>query len=317
MSFAGGGSDMADYYRRFGGAVLSTAINKFIYVTVNDNFDPIIRLKYSKVEEVDGVGNIEHRLIREAMRLVNGGNGIEITSLADIPAKGTGLGSSSTYTVSLLHALSAYYGKLVGPESLARDACKVEIDLLGDPIGKQDQYAAAYGGMNLIRFHEDDSVSVQPVIMNREKKVELDSRLLMFYTGITRSATPILAEQMGNYGQTDKNAIMSTMVTMAFDLYRELTVGNIDAMGEILHQGWLLKKQMANGISNHQIDDWYEKARRAGAKGGKLLGAGGGGFLVFYAPVENHETIKLALSDLRPVEFNFESQGSRIIFVHE
>jgi D-glycero-alpha-D-manno-heptose-7-phosphate kinase len=318
MSFVGGGSDLPVFYRKYGGAVVSTAINKFVYLTVNKKFDNHIRIAYSRVEEPASVDKIKHPLVREALRLVRNQGGIEIMSIADIPAKGTGLGSSSSYTVGLLHALYAYKGQFASADRLAREACEIEIERCGEPIGKQDQYAAAFGGFNFIEFNPDDSVSVEPIICKRETLQQLQANLLVFYTGITRSASALLkTQQAAVAGERAKQDTMRQMVELARLLKVELQKNHLNAFGEIIHENWLLKRSLSRGVSTGAIDRWYKKARRAGAVGGKLLGAGSGGFLMFYAPRERHEAIARALAELRLVEFQFEPQGSRIIFVHD
>lgn len=318
VSFVGGGSDLPAFYRREPGAVTSTAIDKYIYITVNKKFDDKIRASYSITEIVDSIGELKHGLIREVLRLVGLDGGIEITSIADIPSQGTGLGSSSTYTVGLLKAMYAYKGQHVGAERLAREACQIEIEICGKPIGKQDQYIAAYGGLQHIQFNPDESVFVDPVICAPETKRELQKRLLLFYTGLTRSADDILAEQTRNT-ENDENRreALRTMVKLAQELQEALAANDLGSFGKILHQGWLEKKKMASRISNSKIDEWYERARQHGAIGGKITGAGGGGFLLLYAPPERHGEIIEALPQLRPMSFGFEPQGSRIIYVEE
>ena len=315
MSFAGGGSDISSYYRNYGGAVVSTAIDKYVYVNVNKKFDSGIRVGYSKNEEVSSVDEIEHRIVRESLRYLNIDGGLEITTIADIPSKGTGLGSSSTFTVGLLHALNAYEGNYISSDELAKIACKIEIEKCGEPIGKQDQYAAAYGGFNLITFNQDDTVTVNPIICKRETFVEIEKNILVFYTGITRSASNLLKKQTEDLrDDVNKQKIMQQMVGLAYELAGELQKNNYASFGEILHQGWKLKKSIANEISNQDIDFWYESARSAGAVGGRILGAGAGGFLMLYAPSELHEQIKNKLKELQHVKVNFDQLGSRIIF---
>lgn len=316
ISFVGGGSDISSFYTHIPGAVVSTAINKYIYITVNKQFDGRILIHYSKTETVRKIEDIENNLVREALKLTGVTGGIHIASIADIPSEGTGMGSSSSYAVGLLNALYAYQGKHVNAERLAREACQIEIDILKKPIGKQDQYIAAYGGLEYIKFNSDDSVYVDPIICKIETKKILEKRLLLFYTGITRSADPILAKQTSNIAsQKDKRAIMTEMVMLAGKMQNALNKNNLDVFGEMLHENWILKKQMAEGISNPQIDKWYKLAIKNGAIGGKLLGAGGGGFFLFYAPENRHKKIIDALSGLTYQEFSFEPQGSKIIFV--
>src|SRR6266446_3091718 len=317
MSFVGGGSDLPVFYRKYGGAVVSTAINQFVYVTVNKKFDQKIRVSYSKTEEARTVERIKHPLVRESMKLLGLAGGIEITSIADIPARGSGLGSSSTFTVGLLHALHAYAERYASAEQLAREACQIEIERCGEPIGKQDQYAAAFGGFNFIEFNRDDSVSVEPILCKRETVQRLQENLLVFYTGIVRSASAILKNQQQMVlAEKSKQKMLCRMVELARDLKAELQKNNLDAFGEIIHANWELKRSITDEISTSQIDGWYQTARQRGAIGGKLLGAGSGGFMMFYAPPERHDAIVAGLKDLRRIDIRFEPQGSKIIFVH-
>ena len=318
ISFAGGGSDLAAFYRQEPGAVLSTAINKYIYINVNKKFDEQIRASYSITEIVDSVDQLKHELIREALNMVKPQCGIEITSISDIPSQGTGLGSSSTYTVGLLNSLYAHIGQHVGAKRLAQGACEIEIERCKKPIGKQDQYIAAFGGLQYIRFNPDESVFVDPVICSPETKNKLQQSLLMLYTGITRSADTILQEQSQNtVHQDDKRASLRKMTHLAGELRDALVENDLDGFGEILHEGWMEKKKLAGGISNPKIDAWYETARQQGAIGGKILGAGGGGFLLLYAHPENFPDIMRALPELKPIQIRFEPQGSKIIYVEE
>lgn len=318
MSFVGGGSDLPVFYRAFGGAVVSTAINKFVYVTVNQKFDEKIRISYSKTEEARSVDKVKHPLVRESMKLLGIKGGVEITSIADIPGKGTGLGSSSAFTVGLLNALHAFENRHASADKLAQESCEIEIGRCGEPIGKQDQYAAAFGGFSFIQFNQNDSVSVEPIICQRETMRQLENNLIVFYTGITRSASAILKTQSNAVAsQTAKQKTMIKMVGLARQLKAELQKNNLDAFGKIIHENWLLKRSLTSAVSNDAIDSWYARARKAGAVGGKLLGAGAGGFLMFYAPQEKHAAIKRELKGLRPIKFSFEPQGSKIIFVHD
>lgn len=313
VSFAGGGSDIASFYEKHGGCVVSTSINKYMYINVHPSFDPAKTiLKYSKTEIVGRIDGIEHNYFREILKKLNL-KGIEIASTADVPA-GTGLGSSSSFAVGVLHVLYSYKGKFVSKERLAREACEIEIELLGNPIGKQDQYAAAYGGLNFIEFRRDGSVTVEPVIMETQSLKRLESNLMMFYTGQLHSASAILNEQTKNIAAGDKEANQLKMCGLARALREELQKNNIDAMGEILHQNWLLKKTLASGISNPAIDGAYDKALRAGAIGGKLLGAGGGGFLLFYVPYEKQAAVREAVG-LPQMHMGFDRQGSAVIYV--
>jgi D-glycero-alpha-D-manno-heptose-7-phosphate kinase len=317
MSFVGGGSDLPAFYREHGGAVVSTAIDKYVYVTVNRKFDQQIRLSYSQTEEVRSVARVQHPLVREALAKLGIPGGIEITSIADIPSRGTGLGSSSSFTVGLLHALYAFQGQYRSAEQLAHECCQIEIERCGEPIGKQDQYAAAFGGFNFIQFFPDESVSVEPILCRPETLQQLQENILVFYTGITRRASSVLREkQRAIAAEKAKQAMLLRMVALARRLRVEIQNNNLDAFGEIIHENWVLKKSLSHQVSTSRIDGWYEAARKHGALGGKLLGAGSGGFLMFYAPRDRHEAISRALGKLRIVALRFEPQGSRIIFVH-
>lgn len=317
ISFAGGGSDLPSFYRRFGGAVVSTAIDKYVYINVNKKFDDWIRVSYSKTEEVESVDQIEHRIVRASLKKLNMSGGLEITSIADIPSSGTGLGSSSSFTVGLLLALNAYQSKFMSPAELAAESCTVEIDLCNERIGKQDQYAAAYGGLNFIRFQPDDSVVVDPILCSGEKLSWLQSCLLTFYTGKTRAASTILVEQSESAGSNhDTQRLLQRMTKLAYELRTELNRGHIDALGEMMDEGWRLKREVHRSISNSTIDDLYAAAKRAGAKGGKLLGAGGGGFLTFFAHPDTHERIESALG-LRRIDLGLERSGSRVLLYHK
>lgn len=318
VSFVGGGSDLPAFYLHQPGAVVSTAIDKYIYITVNKKFDRKLRVSYSVTEMVDHVWEVKHELVRNGLQMVGIDGGIEITSISDIPSQGTGLGSSSTYTVGLLNALYAYTGQAVGAERLAAEACEIEINRCAKPIGKQDQYIAAYGGMQYIQFNSDGSVFVDPIICKPETKHLLNQRLLMLYTGITRSTDGILKEQSANtQSDDDKRRTLAKMVAMAGEARDALQRNDLDGFGDVLHHNWLLKQSLASGISSDRINEWYELARKRGALGGKILGAGGGGFLLLYAPPERHPAIMAALPELRNTSIQFEPQGSKIIYVEE
>lgn len=314
MSFVGGGSDLPAFFREETGAVLSTSIDKYMYICVNKKFDGRIRISYTRTEEVERREQVEHPLVREALDLVDISGGIEIASMADIPSKGSGLGSSSTYTVGLLNALYAYRNQFVSKEKLASQACEIEIDRCGEPIGKQDQYAAAYGGLNLIRFHPDDSVSVDPVICKPTLLQEMEDSTLVFFTGRTRSASAVLANQSAAMRTTDRRVLMRRMVQLAFEMKEQLESGTLEHFGNLLDENWRLKAQLTSGITDPQIDAWYDCGMAHGALGGKLLGAGNGGFMMFYAPKERHLQIKAALPDLEPVKFRFDRTGAQIVF---
>jgi len=314
MSYVGGGSDLPAFYREEPGAVLSTSIDKYMYIAVNRKFDGRIRVSYTRTEEAETPSQIEHPLVREALAVTGIEGGIEIASMADIPSKGSGLGSSSTYTVGLLNALFAFKHQSISKDALARLACEIEIDRCGEPIGKQDQYAAAYGGLNLIRFHPDDSVAVDPVICKPSLLQTLDASTLVFFTGRTRSASLVLARQTEALRSTDRKALMRRMVQIAHELKAELEAGSLDHFGSMLDENWRLKAQLTDGISDPQIDQWYSAGMAHGAIGGKLLGAGNGGFIMFFAPPETHAAIREALRDLQPVTFNLERNGAQIVF---
>lgn len=314
MSYVGGGSDLPAFYREELGAVLSTSIDKYMYIAVNPKFDGRIRLSYSITEEVECADQIAHPLVREALKLLDIPAGIEIASMADIPSKGSGLGSSSSYTVGLLNALYAYKNQFASKSTLARQACEIEIERCGEPIGKQDQYAAAFGGLNLIRFHPDESVSVDPVVCAPALLQTLEDWTLVFFTGRTRSASALLANQQKDLQISNRKKLMRRMVQLAFDLKSELESGTLDNFGAILNENWHLKTQLSAGISDPQIDTWYKLGLRHGALGGKLLGAGNGGFMMFYAPPNTHADIRAALPGLQPTTFKFERNGAQISF---
>jgi D-glycero-alpha-D-manno-heptose-7-phosphate kinase len=315
LSFAGGGSDIESYYREHGGAVVSVTIDKYVYLTLQQKFDQHIRIGYSRTEEVERVDEIQHPIVRHCLKMLGPQRGIEVTSHADIPSRGSGLGSSSSFTVGLLNGLYAYQGRHVSPQELAEQACHVEIDLCGDPIGKQDQFAAAFGDLRMYSFHSDGSVHVAPLICGLPTIEKLQRNLLMFYTGITRSAGEILKEQSRVLGE-QRSAVekMHRIVEHAHAVRQAIENGDPDGVGEILHESWMLKRSLTDGISNSAIDGWYDAARAAGAVGGKILGAGGGGFLLLYVPRERQPAVKQALSHLRQIPFRFEREGTKIIF---
>ena len=314
ISFVGGGTDLKSFYKEDYGAVVSTAINKYMYISIHKFFDNSILLKYSKTEHVKKVDDIQHPLIREAMKLTGVTKGVEITSISDIPA-GTGLGTSSSFTVGLLNALYAYRGKNVSAERLAKEATQIEIDLVDSPIGKQDQYAAAFGGFNYIKFNSDGSVHVNPIIFKR--KNELERNLLLFHTGKTRSTNEILKEQSKISKETDKKKydFLKNMRDLTKSLIKNLEENDIDKVGILLHKNWLMKKKLTNSITNPEIEDLYEKALNEGAIGGKLLGAGGGGFILFYCKPENQDRLRRKFFHLKEVNFKFDNQGSKIIYI--
>lgn len=314
VSFCGGGSDLPSFYEKYGGCVLGTTIRKYMYITIqNYFFKDRIMLKYSQTEEVTSYEEIEHRICKQCLKDFNL-MGVEITSIADIPA-GTGLGSSSSFTVALLQLLHTYKGEYISKYDLANEACDVEINRLGDPIGKQDQFAAAFGGLNYYEFMPNGSVNVEPIIMSGDSYNRLENNILMFYLGGTHSASAILREQSSNVKAVDKAQIQQKMCDITKVLKRELQSNNVDAMGELLHENWMLKKTLASGITNPIIDETYELAMKAGATGGKLLGAGGAGFMIFYVPEDKQDAVRKSLSHLREMEFQMDNSGSSIIHI--
>jgi D-glycero-alpha-D-manno-heptose-7-phosphate kinase len=305
---------MKRFYEQCDGMVVCTAIDKFVYAIVKERFDDMIYINYSKKECVENVDDIEHDLVREAMRLTGVEKGIEITTLADIPSTGSGLGSSSSITVALLHALYAYRNTLVTAERLARDACRIEIDILGKPIGRQDQYAAAYGGVNRFRFAAGDETSRTPVEMKGGIRRRFAASLLLYYTGIARSANPILKQQQSNMADDRRFATMKKMVALVDPFVAAMSAGDLDACGRLMDENWALKQQMADGISNSEIERMYDQAKGAGALAGKIAGAGGGGFLLLIVPRERQNQVFEAMKDYRELPFMIEDSGSKVIF---
>lgn len=314
VSFAGGGSDLPAFYRREVGAVLSTAINKYMYIAIHPYFYKGKSLiKYSKTEIVSSIDEIQHPLIKQVL-LDNNLMGVDLNSIADIPS-GTGLGSSSSFTVGLINAVRAYLGKATSGEKLGKLACEVEINKVGSPIGKQDQYAAACGGLNFITFYGDESVNVEKIIMNPQKKKELESNLYMFFVGGEHSANDILKVQSKAMSSEEKFITQKKIVELAYKLRASLENNNIDDFGYYLNEGWMMKKTLASGISSGGIDVFYEHAIRSGALGGKLLGAGGAGFMLFYCPTERKEEFLNKMKGYEQLEFGFDDFGSKIIYV--
>jgi D-glycero-alpha-D-manno-heptose-7-phosphate kinase len=316
MSLVGGGTDLPAFYlKQGGGAVVSTAINKYVYVAVHKEFGDRMRIAYSKVEHPKSVSKIQHPLIREALRLSGLKGGIEIMSMADIPSTGTGLGSSSSFTVGLLNALWTYQGATAHPYELAHEACHIEIDRCGSPIGKQDQYAAAYGGFNYITFNTDGTICVTPIKCKLETLLTLERRTLLFYTGKTRKSWTVLKEQNGRMIRKVRHqeSALTQMFLMAGDLKTMLEANNLSDYGTILDANWQYKKTLTPHVTSKAIDKWYYDGLKAGAEGGKLLGAGNGGFLMFYAKEEYHEAIAAALP-LRKIDFKFEECGSQVVY---
>ncbi|MCL0092272.1 GHMP kinase [Dehalococcoidia bacterium] len=311
ISFLGGGTDFKEFYLNHGGTVLSTAIDKCVFVIIRERFDDMIYVNYSKKEIVDSLDKLEHELVREAMRITGVTKGVEITTLADVPASGTGLGSSSSITVGLLQALYTYRGELKTAKTLAQEACHIEVDILQKPIGKQDQYIAAYGNMRLITFNKN-AVKVEKIELSPEDKRRLNDAFLLFYTGVTRQSSEILSEQKANINQ--RLEVLSEMKRLAFKGRDAILQNAFDEFGEIMHQGWELKKRLASKITSSKIDEIYEAARKAGAIGGKITGAGGGGFLLLYCPKHRQDEVRRALKGLRELPFRFEQDGSKVIF---
>jgi D-glycero-alpha-D-manno-heptose-7-phosphate kinase len=312
VSFAGGGTDFSRYYREHEGAVVSSAIDKYVYVVVVPRFDELIIVNYTKKETVENVRDLKHELVREAMLRAGVENGVEITTLADVPSEGSGLGSSSTVTVGLLHALSAYKGRLVTAEQLAREACEIEIDICGKPIGKQDQYIAAYGGVCQFTFRKDDSVDVRQFRRSPELFHGLSRNIMLFYTGRTRKAGNILSVQDQ---RTDVNLEqLHCLKALAARTAEALDRLRLWEVGRVLNDGWQLKRQLAEGISSPEIEGMYDLALSAGASGGKICGAGGGGFLLLYCDPAHHKAVRKAMEGYRELPISLDPDGSKIIF---
>lgn len=317
ISFAGGGSDLPSYYEQSDGAVLSMAINKYVYVTINPKFDDDIRVSYSKTEIVSNAADLEHEIVRACLDYTGISGGLEIVTIADIPSSGTGLGSSSSFTIALLHGLHAYKGEYVSESQLAEEACHIEINVCRAPIGKQDQYISAYGGINYICFRQNGQVEVTPVISRHSVLEGLQDRMLLFYTGKTRSASSILHEQSKRIRSCEgSRKSLARMVELADTMRDALHKGELDDIGPILHENWQLKRELSDHISTADIDAWYEKGMAAGSTGGKLLGAGGGGFLMMYTPPEHRNAVIEALSELKLIPVSLERNGSSVIFYH-
>lgn len=314
ISFVGGGSDLPVFYRRQDGMVVCSAIDKYVYAIVKERFDDMIYINYSRKECVTGVDQIEHDLVREAMRLTGVERGIEITTLADIPSSGSGLGSSSAITVALLHALYTYQNTLVTADRLAEDACQIEIDILGKPIGRQDQYAAAFGGLNQFIFKADHTTVRRPIPLSNSLGRKFSASLLLYYTGLTRSADTILNRQTTNLGKATTFERMQQMTALVEPFRKALEKGDWQTCGDLMNTNWQLKQQMAEGISNPQIDEMYGQALEAGALAGKVAGAGGGGFLLLLVPRERQNAVFEALRNYRELPFMLTSGGSKVIF---
>ena len=313
VSLFGGGTDFPSFFMsEGGGCALSSAIDKYIFVTIKQRFDNKLRVGYTTTEMVDTVDEIQHELIREALRKTQIKQGVEITTMGDIPAAGTGLGSSSTVTVGSLNAMYSYLGEIIPAKRLAQEACEIEIDILGKPIGIQDQYIVSYGGLRFLEFKPDGKITIEKIDLEPHLKRQIDDNLLLFFTGMTRQSDKILDEQENN---TQKNKeILCEMKSIAYTVRDELREGRIDIIGAMLHESWQLKKQLASQISNGTIDSMYQAARNAGAIGGKITGAGGGGFLLLYCLHGKQEAVRTALHPLQELPFRLEQYGTKVIF---
>jgi D-glycero-alpha-D-manno-heptose-7-phosphate kinase len=315
ISFAGGGSDLPSYYTQEPGAVLSAAISKYMYLTVKRRFGGSYRVSYSKTEICDRAEDLEHPIVKECLQSLAVNTGLEIVSIADLPAQ-SGMGSSSSFTVGLLSALHALQGHFVCHDQLAREACEIEIERLREPIGKQDQYIAAYGGLQFFRFLPDGKVFADPVICTPETKRELQRRLVLFYVGGVRAARTILEKQ--NAGTNANIEALRHLCSLADRMREVLTAGrDLNCFGYLLNEAWQVKKSLEKTISNPQIDDIYDRAVKAGALGGKLLGAGSGGFMLFYCEPHHHDQLRQALPGLAEIPFGFDPQGTKVIYVGE
>jgi len=307
---------MPAFYGKEDGMVVCTAIDKYVYAIIKERFDDLIYVNYSIKECVSNVSEIKHDLVREAMRITGVDKGVEITTLADIPSSGSGLGSSSSITVALLHALYTYRNILVTAEQLAEEACRIEIDIMGKPIGRQDQYAAAFGGINKFTFKKNHETLRERVLLQPQQIRRFSGSIQLFYTGIARSADLILSEQKSNLSNTDKFDNMRQIASLVDPFISCLKAGDIEGCGKLLAKNWKLKQQMASGISNETTDEMYKKAIEAGAYSGKIAGAGGGGFMFLLAPVDKQEKISESLNGFRELPFMIEEGGSKVIFDH-
>ena len=312
VSFFGGGTDFPAYFREEGGCVLSTAIDKYIFVTIKERFDRMVRIGWTRTELVDNIDQLEHELARESLRKTGILEKVEIATMGDIPAHGSGLGSSSTVTVGLLNAMYHHVGTPKEHATLAAQACEIEIDVLGKPIGVQDQYIAAFGGLRFIEFCRDGSIKVESIHLAPEMLRRLDRRLMLFYTNVTRKAESVLSEQVQNMDA--KRHVLRNLKSLAGQARNCLEAGELDDFGSLMHEGWMQKRQLASRISNSTVDDLYECALRAGALGGKIAGAGGGGFFLFYCPPERQDDLRSAMHGLSELPFHLERDGSKVIF---
>lgn len=313
ITFVGGGTDLPEFYRKYGpGVAIASTISKYIYITVHKRFDESIRVAYSRTEIVDSVDEIQHPSVREALKLLNIDGGIEITNIADIPSGGTGMGSSSSFLVGLLNALHAWKGEYATQKQLAEEAVEIERNILKEPGGVQDQYIAAFGGMQFLEFRRDNSVASTPVIMSEGSRKQLKEHLILLYTGTQKSGSGI-HEKMTKTVKDNLDAYRK-MVSLGYEMFSDLTKNNWQSAGRYLHENWMLKKA-THGLDDASIDDYYNRGLKAGAEGGKILGAGNRGFLMLFAKPEKHEGIIKALPELKPMSFDLEPLGSRIIYV--
>jgi D-glycero-alpha-D-manno-heptose-7-phosphate kinase len=315
VTLGGGGTDLPSYYQNFGGFLIAAAIDKYVYITLHDNFTPDLILKYSRLERVTDVNQIEHPIIREAFALLGmNGCGLELASMADIPA-GTGLGSSGSFTTALLKVLHAYQKNLVHPAQLAAQACDIELDRLKEPIGKQDQYIAAYGGVTCFKFLPDGKVEAWPLKITDDTRDNLEDNLLLFFTGYSRSASAILKEQDQKSKQSDAAMIenLHFVKDLGLQSQRALESGNLPEFARLMDIHWQRKKQRSGGMSNLKINEWYDLAMANGALGGKLIGAGGGGFLMFYAEDKARLRQAMRQASLKEVRFRFDFEGTKLL----
>jgi D-glycero-alpha-D-manno-heptose-7-phosphate kinase len=315
ISLGGGGTDLPSYYREHSGFVIAAAIDKYVYITLHQTFAQELILKYSKMEHVSRVDEVQHPIIREALRLAKvEAPYLEITSMADIPA-GTGLGSSGSFTTALLKTLHAHQKNLVHPQELAEQACHIELDLLKAPIGKQDQYIAAYGGITCFRFLPNDQVEAWPLKIATDTLYNLEDNLLLFFTGFTRSAGEILKEQDSRSKENDREmtANLHFVKELGRDSKNALEAGDLERFAELMNVHWEYKKQRSSGMSNDRINQWYDLARANGARGGKLIGAGGGGFLMFYAQDKVQLRHAMREAGLEEIRFRFDFEGTKVI----
>ncbi len=317
VSFAGGGSDLPEFYHRHEGCVLSTSINKYMHLSIHPTFDrKSTVIKYNKTEIVDDIRRIEHPIARQLL-LDNGISGVEINSVADVPS-GTGLSTSSSYTVGLINTLYAYMGKYSSQEHIAEKACELEIEKLGEPIGKQDQYGVAIGGIKFIRFLPNERVEVEPIVVSNRTLNELDESLLLFYVGQGHVAGEILKNQQENIKKDEKKYENTVKMTeLAWEMRDALVGGDLERFGRLISRNWELKRELSGMISNPMINKYYDIAMSNGATGGKLLGAGGGGFLLFYCPISNQKRLRAALSDLMELDFKIEYSGTKVVYIGE